>query len=355
MIWPWSKPERRESAPYTDSVVDAIVSASSGSPVSSIAATAALEVAVGLISRILSAGVVEGPEWARRMVSSEMLRLVARDLIRRGESIHLIESTGGGVQLVPVGSWDVRGGWLPESWFYRCDLFGPSGNITRFVPSDSVTHFRYSVDPARPWFGISPLGWSRTTGRLHAELEAALADEAATTRGQLLPLPVDPAAPDDDGETDPLAGLKTTIKNLRGKLAVLETTAGNWGGDRQDRPREDYKPKRIGADPPEVLAELRQDSAIAVLAACGVPASLLDPKAPGTTLREGWRQMYAGTIQPMARTIEAELSEKLEVEIRITFDEPAHADLVGRATIAARLAGIEGINADRALELAGLS
>ena len=44
-----------------------------------------------------------------------------------------------------------------------------------------------------------------------------------------------------------------------------------------------------------------------------------------------------------------------EVEIRITFDEPAHADLVGRATIAAKLAGIEGMDRERALELAGLS
>ena len=193
MNWPWSKPkaERRESAPFTDAVVDAIVSAANGSPVTSIAATAALEIAAGLISRIISGAVVEGPEWARRMVSSEMLRLVARDLIRRGESIHLIQSTvGSGVQLVPVGSWDVRGGWLPESWFYRCDLFGPSGNITRFVP---------------------------------------------------------------------------------------------------------------------------------------------------------------------AETIEAELTEKLEVEITLTFDEPAHADLVGRSTIAAKLAGIEGVGADRALDLAGLS
>ena len=65
--------------------------------------------------------------------------------------------------------------------------------------------------------------------------------------------------------------------------------------------------------------------------------------------------MYAGTILPLARTIEAELSEKLEVEIRITFDELAHADLVGRATIAAKLAGIEGMDRERALELAGLS
>ena len=161
MNWPWSKPkaERRESAPFTDAVVDAIVSAAGGSPVVSVAATAALEVSAGLVSRIISGGVVEGPDWARRMVSSEMLRLVARDLIRRGESIHLLESTTGRVQLVPVGSWDVRGGWLPESWMYRCDLFGPSGNVTRFVPAT---------------FGLSLSIFSRSGAALVWDISAGL-------------------------------------------------------------------------------------------------------------------------------------------------------------------------------------
>ena len=44
------------------------------------------------------------------------------------------------VGLVPAGSWDVRGGWDPESWWYRLDLFGPSGNVSRLVPSASVVH-----------------------------------------------------------------------------------------------------------------------------------------------------------------------------------------------------------------------
>ena len=104
---------------------------------------------------------------------------MARDLIRRGEFVHVIEVDRGGVRLTPAGSWDVRGRWDPATWRYRCDLFGPSGNVTRFLPADAVVHGRYSVDPARPWWGVSPLGWARLTGKLHANLEDAIADEAS--------------------------------------------------------------------------------------------------------------------------------------------------------------------------------
>ena len=87
-----------------------------------------------------------------------MRALIARDLIRRGESVHLIEVRRGGVVgLVPAGSWDVRGGWDPESWWYRLDLFGP---VRERVPVGSLRRrrctARYAVDPARPWWGVSP-------------------------------------------------------------------------------------------------------------------------------------------------------------------------------------------------------
>ena len=225
---------------------------------------------------------------------------------------------------------------------------------TSYLSSESVAHFMYARDPERPWRGQGPInGSGRLSGRLHAGLEEALSDEVSSTRGHLLPIPVDPAAPDDG--VDPLAGLKATIKNLRGRLAVLETTSGNWGQDRQDRPRGDYQPRRLGADPPEVLAQLRIDSAMSILTACGCPAALFNPTAPGTTLREGHRQLFTDTLVPISRIISHELSLKLVAEISINFDLPAYLDMVGRSNIASNLAGIEGVTKDQALELAGLS
>ena len=102
MRWPWSKadPERREAIPFTDAVVAALTTQAAGT-------------AAGDPSAI-------GVE-------------------------------GGMVRLAPVGSWDVRGGPDERDWWYRVDVFGPSGNLTHFVPSGAVIHARYATDAARPW------------------------------------------------------------------------------------------------------------------------------------------------------------------------------------------------------------
>ena len=164
---------------------------------------------------------------------------------------------------MPAGSWDVRGGWDMADWFYRLDLFGPSGNITRLVPAAAVVHGKYSVDPARPWFGISPMGWASLTGRLHASVEDALADESGGTRGHLLPVPAGPDPDgDDDDTTDPNADLRADIAALRGKTAMVETSAAGLGRrSKQAAPMADWKPQRIGANPPVCVSlGLRTDS-----------------------------------------------------------------------------------------------
>ena len=159
---------------------------------------------------------------------------IGRALIRRGEAVYLIEVRRGAVKLIPVGSWDVRGGWEPESWFYRADLFGPSGNITRFVSGSAVVHVKYSYDPARPWLGLSPLQWASATGTLAANLEKRLGQEAGGPVGHVLPVPQDPENGDGDGEDDSaeekaLDTLRKDLAVLNGKTALVETTAAGWG------------------------------------------------------------------------------------------------------------------------------
>ena len=56
------------------------------------------------------------------------------------ESLFRIVVEGGAIELRPAGSWDVRGGPEESAWSYRLDEFGPSGNLTYFVPSAGVIH-----------------------------------------------------------------------------------------------------------------------------------------------------------------------------------------------------------------------
>ena len=284
--------------------------------------------------------------------SADFLQLVGRELLRRGEANFLIDAGPSGLRLTPAASWDFVGDADPASWWIRADVFGPSGNATRMVPHSQCLHFRHAVDPARPWCGISPLAVARLTGRLHAEAESARADESAGPRGSLLPVPPFNPAGDEDDSPDPTAALRSTIATLKGRVAVVE--AGTWGKDLDDRPRRDFSPQRLGADFPNSLANLRSDTAAAFLGACGIPPALFDPRADGTAQRKAVRRFYAGTVQPIARKIEAELSAKLDATVRLRFEAAAFADYLGRANIVAKLAAVEGISPDLAMALAGL-
>jgi len=102
------------------------------------------------------------------------------------------------------------------------------------------------------------------------------------------------------------------------------------------------------------MAEVARDSFVAVLTACGVPPSLYDPAGTAQGMRESWRRYVAGTVQPLAKCLESELSAKMETPIRLDFRQLAAADITGKASAykSLREAGIDDGEARR---LAGLS
>jgi len=345
-MWPFkrSAPEVREAQPFTDAVVEAVVQAAGGTIPADPTAIAALEAAAGLYARCFAGAAVDS-----ETVTPAVRALIARDLIRRGESVYLIEVDRGRVTLIPAGSWDIRGPWPERSWWYRVDTFGPSGNQTHLRPASAVIHARYAVDPARPWHGISPLGWARATGTLAANLEKRLGEEAGGTVAHVMPIPQDGGDGSDD---DPLKGLKADIAAAQGRTVLVETTSAGWGEGRMAAPAHDWKPQRIGANPPEVLPALRSDVFEAVLGACGVPVSLFTD-ADGTSQREAFRRFLTTAVMPLSDLIAAELSTKLETDIRFRFEGLYAHDLAGRAQAFDRLIS-GGVELERALTIAGL-
>ena len=326
MRWPWQRePERRQSVPFTDAVVAALTAQASGAAVGDASAIAALEAAVALYSRAFSA-VKLSP--AVPALSPGCLALIARNLIRRGEDVHALMLDGGAIRLQPIGSWDVRGGPRESDWWYRVDEFGPSGNLTHFVPSASVLHCRYAVDSARPWYGIGPLGWARATGTLAANLETRLGEEAGGAVGHVLPVPQDGG---DGGDDDPLASLKTDLAAAKGRTLLAETTAAGYGEGRAAAPAADWKPQRFGASPPAALPSLRTDAGMSVLSACGVPVSLITA-ADGTSQRESWRRFVMGSVEPLLAIVGEEIERKLETRVKFDLSSLWAHDLAGRAS-----------------------
>ncbi len=311
------------------------------------AAVGACEVAAAMFARAFAGASVEPAGARTAALTPVLLSTIARRLITSGESVHAIDVAGGAVRLSEATSWNVTGDADPATWRYQISTTGPSTTTTRWVPADSVIHVRYAVSHLEPWRGLSPLTLAGTTGRLARELERALADEAGGPVGNLIPLPVDAGGEtsDPDDETDPFAGLKTRINRLRGRAGLVETTAAGYGEGRAAAPNEDWKPRRLGANPPVSLVDLRAAVEQSVLSACGVPPGLA--RAEGGESRESYRRWFAAGVLPLARMVESELRAKLDVPaLRLDFASLAAADVHGRARAWRSLVGRDATMGD---------
>ena len=208
---------------------------------------------------------------------------------------------------------------------------------------------RWGGKPGTPYVGTGPLSWADTTARLQSEAERSLADEAKGPLAQLLAIPQDGG---DGGEdTDPLKMLKADLAAARGKAIMVETTAGGWGEGRASAPQRDWMASRLGPNPPASMATIRKDAFEAVLAATGTPPSLF-MDADGTAQREAVRRWHLGTVLPLARLLEHELTAKLESPVRLRFDSYP-LDLAGRAQAFQKLVA-GGVAVNDALVTSGL-
>ena len=348
--WPWGKRERRDSGgDFSDAVVRLIEAQAAGSAADA-SSTAAVEAAAGALSRAFAGATVEASEpWARDAVAPGFLQQVGRDLIRSGDSMHVIDvDRDGRVTLLPCSSWHFEGDAHPRTWTVRATFYGPSTSTTRNLPFEGVVFVRWGSTPGQPYIGTGPLSWAHTTARLQSETERSLADEAGGPLAQILAVPQDGG---DDSEADPLAKLKADVRTARGKALLLETVAAGWGEGATAAPRRDWQASRLGPDPPESLAMIRRDTFEAVLAATGTPPSLF-VDADGTSQHEAVRRWHLGTVLPLARILETEPTAKLEADVRLRFDAYP-MDLAGRAQAFQKLVA-GGVPVPEALATAGL-
>ena len=145
--------------------------------------------------------------------------------------------------------------------------------------------------------------------------------------------------------------LKADLRTARGKALLLETTSAGFGDGRSAAPARDWVPSRLGPNPPETMARIQRTAFEHVLASTGTPPSLfLD--SDGTSQREGLRRWHMGTVIPLARLLEEELTEKLEADVKLTFDGYPK-DLQARASTFQKLVH-GGLSVNEALATSGL-
>ena len=195
-MWPFAKrDEKRQAVDGYTNIVSQLISAQAAGTTQHASATAALESVAGMLSRTFaSAEVLATPEIVRA-VGPRCLGQIGRDLVRVGESLHVIRYMGGRLMLIPASTWYWEGGADPAGWLCTATAYGPSGSSTWRVPMESVVFLAWGSPTARPYHGLGPTAWAADSARLSANAERALADEAGGPVAQLLPVPQDETLP----------------------------------------------------------------------------------------------------------------------------------------------------------------
>ena len=347
-MWPFKKSyEKRDSGgDFSDAVVRLIEAQAAGTAADA-SSTAAIEAVAGALSRAFASARVEGPAWVEEAVSPSFLAQVGRDLIRNGDSMHVIRVRDR-VQLIPASSWHWEGNHNPDSWTVRATAYGPSTSKTWHLPASAVVFVRWGGTPGQPYVGTGPTSWAHTTAKLQAETERSLANESAGPLAQMISIPNDGG---DGGDSDPLRQLKADIAGAKGKAVLLETTQAGWDQGRAAAPQRDWSSTRLGPHPPASMIQLSKDAYQRVISACGASVALFDD-SDGTSKREALRQFHLGTVRPMARLLETELSAKLETDVRLVFDLYS-VDLAGRAQAFQKLVA-GGVAVNEAIVAVGL-
>ena len=347
MRWPWQqKPENREAGGDYSQMILSLAEQQAHGTAADLGKVAALEAVSGLLSRSLMSAQVEGTD----LIAPPLLAQIGRDLIRKGESLTAIRMNAmGDLKLITCADWDWHGSQQsvdPEEWMVRATSYGPSASITWKLPASAVIFLRWGSNAGSLYRGQSPVQWASQIARLEAEAEKSLGDELSGPVTNLLPIP-------QDGGSESLVGIKTAIARAKGQATLLESTSAGWGEGPANAPRKDWIPSRLAPAPNPVQLGILKESFAQVCAACGCPPALFEAGADGTSQRESLRRWHLGTVMPLVKMIEHELSSKLATQIKLHLDSYPK-DMVSRSTVFSKIGSVEGISTTQALQIAGL-
>ena len=194
--------------------------------------------------------------------------------------------------------------------------------------------------PKRLGVGKGPL--SGPSRQLGINLETRLGEEAGQNVGSVIPVPT----------TSNKTELQGDIRGLKGKIGLVDSTAGGWDTGSANAPAGEWTPRRLGANPPPTLPTLRTDVERSILAACGIPPEAIQG-GQGTASREAFRRFLHLTISPIADIMTAQLLSLTDDDVTLNFDRLMASDIQGRARAFQSMVG-GGMAIDRAAQLSGL-
>ena len=235
-------------------------------------------------------------------VTPAFLAQIGRDLIRGGASLHRIDD---GHLVAGCGCARSRSVVLARGPLIGSEHLDSSGHRVRPVgvgdalccpgprsywPTMGLVHRR-----ARG-YRRGPASWAPLTAKLAAESERSLGDEG---RGAGRQHRADPARPRRRRQrhSTQLKQLRSTSEPPAAKPCSTETVSGGYGEGRTAAPMSDWKPQRLGPDPPSHDGHPEPPATLSpgCSAACGTVVALFD-SSDGTAQREALEEV--GTWAP---------------------------------------------------------
>ena len=278
--------------------------------------TAAAVFAMSMVSRAFASAEVRPAAFAQTL-SAPVRAMIGLEMMLRGEFLGEIDVGAAGGLVIYPGYGGVRsGGRDPATWRYELKFALPGDDaepLTRNVASNGVVHVRDNVSVLQPWKGVSRLELSGMSADALANIEGRLGHDARTRVMHIIPVP-------DGIPAARVTDVGNSLRASRGNVKLVETTTGGWGQGRLAAPSRDWEPRRVGPRDPTGKYYVPRSARRQGDHRGHGRASAAPVRRGRREMREGYRQLQTIEIEPLARLVEAELSEKLEaVIIRFTL------------------------------------
>lgn len=301
---------------------------------------AIVEAAASLYSKTLSSAEIEAPPC----VSRDLLAYIGRELIRIGETAHLIEvDNTGQICLIRAQSWDVLGNDNPESWRYRLTLRGPTSSRTVLVPASRVIHQRWAEDHEAPWRGLSPLQLAELDAATAWHTTVAAGVTASGPAGNIINMQLPPKANLSPADAVDLAeNYNQKFEGMDGQSHFMITN---------EAPVAEVAELHGILD--QGLVSYAESRELKLLAAMGLPASLMTA-ANSAAQREAYRHFIHASLKPLSQLLAAELEAKLEQPVRFTFPQLAEAELTNKGRAFSQLVR-GGMSVNHAAQICGIA
>ena len=355
--WPWQqKVEKRSTSGYTAQYLNLLYSAATGRTINA-SGVDALETAASMFGSAFASATVLGSDRVRSAIGPRMLESIGRDLIQRGESTWAISVQAGKLTLIRASNKTVYGNSLdPNEWIYELWLPTPSGGEkhTMLLPATDTICIKYSTNLKRPWDGLGPLQNALDSGLLLGHLERLLKEESSGPSGYILSHMAGSVGEETQEESE--ERMKEVFEGLiagKGATVTAELSSAPLGFNESKTEKPGFHTTRVGANYPEQLVMLRESLRISILAACGVPPSLVASSSSSDS-REAYRQWVFARVVPLGAIAAEELSLRLGETISLDFQNLKASDTMGRSRAYSSLVGA-GMDKGEASRICGFT